>query len=94
MKLRIIVVAGVFAVTAAVGVGPAFAASDGPKVTICHGSADHYVQITVDANAVENGHSDGSEPAHGTHNLPDKLPTADGSCSGGGGGGGGGGGTL
>ena len=51
---------------------PALADPGQPKVTICHGSAHHYVVITVDANAVA-GHFDGTAPGHGHRNLPDVL---------------------
>ena len=93
MKLRMMVVAAVVALTASIGAAPAFADPGQPKVTICHGSANHYVLITVDANAL-NGHFDGTDPGHGHRNLPDVFPAADGSCAGDGGGGNNGGGTL
>lgn len=81
MTHRMIVVAAVVALMGSTGAVPAFADPGQPKVTICHGSANHYVLITVDANAL-NGHFDGTAPGHGPQNLPDGLPAADGSCDG------------
>jgi hypothetical protein len=78
---RLLIASG--ALLATVGAAaPAFAESGQPKITICHGSANHYVVITVDANAVH-GHFDGTEPGHGWRNMADKLPDANGSCEGG-----------
>lgn len=72
--------------TMLLGTAPALADSAPLKVTICHGSSAGYELITVDQHAL-NGHFDGSGPAHGWQNLPDKFPEADGTCVGGGGGG-------
>lgn len=64
---------------------PALADPSQSKVTICHGSSDGYVLITVDEHAL-NGHFDGSASAHGWQNLPDKYPEANGTCAADGGG--------
>lgn len=62
-----------------VAVPPALADSSQSKVTICHGSSAGYELITVDENALH-GHFNGSDPAHGWQNLPDKFPEANGTC--------------
>ena len=80
MAFRMIMVALVGALMASSGAATAFADPGQSKVTICHGSANHYVLITVDANAL-NGHFDGTAPGHGPRNLPDVFPAADGTCT-------------
>jgi hypothetical protein len=71
-KLYAVGAATLFAV--AVAAGPVAADDGDHKVTICHGSANHYELITIDVHALAT-HLDG----HGPQNLPDKFPI-DGSC--------------
>ena len=69
------------AVVIATAFAGAVAASDGDKVTICHGTASEpnpYSLITVDASALA-GHFDGTAPGHGPNNHPDVYPV-DGAC--------------
>ena len=58
-----------------VGLAVGAQASNGDKVSLCHGTASEsnpYVLISVSENALE-GHLDGSGPGHGQNNYPDFL---------------------
>jgi hypothetical protein len=71
-----------------VGLAVGAQASNGDKVSLCHGTASEknpYVLIRVSENALA-GHFDGTAPGHGKNNHPDYvLPAGQSDCSGSGG---------
>ena len=80
-------ITGATLVVAACSVGLAVGAqaSNGDKVSLCHGTASEsnpYVLIRVSENALE-GHFDGTAPGHGQNNHEDYvLPEGATECTG------------